>query len=113
MPINLQAPVNTQNLELYRVQQRYDPAITQLATAPWGAGVEVDNLPLVAGITGTQTVSVTHNLGKPVTSVVVLHSTVALSNAYNVQVRSPNTAIFSIDSSAAVPAGTTLNVWVS
>lgn len=113
-PINLQAPVVTKDPDLYRVQQRLNVPIAQLASSPWGAGVELDNVPLnTSSAAGTQTLTVTHNLGKAATSVVVLHANIAVSNAFNVRATSQNACTFSITTQAAVPANTTLNLWVS
>lgn len=111
MAINLGAPINVSDPDLYRVQQRSDKALTQLANSPWGTGNEVDGLRLLPA-TGVQTISVTHNLGRAPKGVIILNSPVEVSQPYNVIAQSANSANFDINVVTAPAAGSTINVWV-
>lgn len=111
--INLLPPVVSADLDLMRVQQRFEAAVVQLVTTPWGDGVLVSDVAL-ASSSGNQTIKVRHGLGRAARGALVGNCNVAFYGPWNVATVDNNNCNITVNLPSGVPAGTlgALDVWV-
>lgn len=110
--VSLSPPVISTDLDITRVQQRYDPLVQQLIQTPWGSGVLVTGANLKAQtVAGSQIVTVSHGLGRRATGAVVWNCSQAVFGAAILQYVDANTCTVSVYSPGALVAGT-IDLWV-
>lgn len=110
--INLPAPVVTADLDLMRVQQRFEGAVTTLINTPFGNGVLVTGITLQS-TSSPQQVSVRHGLGRAVTGALIWNCNVQVYGPWHVQTVDNNNCTLYVVLPAGVTSGTgSLSLWV-
>lgn len=107
--INLLPPVQSDNLDVVRLQQRFEAPMQALISSPWGDGVLVIGISLPA-TSGTKTITIRHGLGRKATGCVLWNCTVPVLGPWQLAYIDINTCSVSV--SLTSEGGGMADFWV-